>query len=104
VCMAGSSGPTLPIGDALPMTRPPCHRMPAGRTLELCAYQATPCAVCSALDETYGDAWGWVAFAPVWRLVLAFVIGKRTQKSADLLLERVLHVTAAHIPFFTSDQ
>ena len=29
--------------------RPPCHRMPAGRTLELCAYQATPCAVCSAL-------------------------------------------------------
>jgi len=55
-------------------------------------------------DETYGDAWVWVAFAPVWRLVLAFVIGKRTQKSADLLLERVLHVTAVHIPFFTSDQ
>src|SRR6266571_2300579 len=30
-------------------------------------------------DETYGDAWVWVAFAPVWRLVVAFVIGKRTQ-------------------------
>jgi hypothetical protein len=29
--------------------------------------------------ETYGDAWVWVAFAPLWRLVLAFVIGKRTQ-------------------------
>ena len=52
-------------------------------------------------EETYGDAWGWVAFAPVWRLVVAFVIGKRTQQSADLLLDRVLHVTDAHIPFFT---
>jgi hypothetical protein len=40
----------------------------------------------------------------MWRLVVAFVIGKRTQKSADLLLERVLHVTDAHMPFCTSDQ
>jgi hypothetical protein len=55
-------------------------------------------------DATYGDAWLWVAFAPVWRLVVAFVIGKRTQQSADLLLDRVLHVTEAHMPFFTSDQ
>jgi len=55
-------------------------------------------------DETYGDAWVWIAFAPVWRLVVAFVIGKRTQQSADLLLDRVLHVTDAHMPFFTSDQ
>lgn len=35
--------------------------------------------------ETYGDAWVWIALAPVWRLVLAFVIGKRTQASANLL-------------------
>jgi transposase-like protein/IS1 family transposase len=54
--------------------------------------------------ETYGDAWVWLAFAPVWRLVVAFVIGKRTQASADLLLARVAHVTDTHIPFFTSDQ
>ena len=54
--------------------------------------------------ETYGDAWIWVAFAPVWRMVLAFVVGKRTQESANLLLERVVHVTDAKIPFFTSDQ
>jgi len=45
----------------------------------------------------------WVAFAPVWRLVVACVIGKRTPKSADVLLDRVLHVTDAHMPFFTSD-
>jgi IS1 family transposase len=54
--------------------------------------------------ETYGDAWVWLAFAPVWRLVLAFVVGKRCQESADLLLDRVKDVTDEHIPFFTSDQ
>ena len=53
---------------------------------------------------TYGDAWVWIAFAPLWRLILAFVIGKRTQVSANLLLSRVKHVTTADIPFFTSDQ
>ena len=54
--------------------------------------------------ETYGDAWVWLAFAPVWRLVLAFVVGKRNQESADLLLDRVKDVTDEHIPFFTSEQ
>jgi len=54
--------------------------------------------------ESYGDAWVWIAFAPVWRLVLAFVVGKRTQESANLLLDRVAYVTDAHIPWFTSDQ
>ena len=38
--------------------------------------------------ETYGDAWVWVAFAPLWRLVVAFVVGKRTQENANLLLDR----------------
>ena len=54
--------------------------------------------------DTYGDAWVWVAFAPVWRLVLAFVVGKRPQESANLLLERVAAVTNSAIPLFTSDQ
>jgi len=54
--------------------------------------------------ESYGDAWVWLAFAPVSRVVLAFVIGKRTQENANLLLDRVAHVTDAHVPFFTSDQ
>ncbi len=40
--------------------------------------------------DTYGDAWVWAAFAPVWRLVVAFVVGKRTQEHANLLLERVV--------------
>ena len=55
-------------------------------------------------DDTYGDTWVWVAFAPIWHLVVAFVVGKRDQASADLLLRRVAHVTDATIPFFTSDQ
>lgn len=55
-------------------------------------------------DATSGEAWVWGAVAPVWRRVLAFVIGKRTQQSADLLLDRVLHVTDTPMPFFTSDQ
>jgi IS1 family transposase len=55
-------------------------------------------------QETYGDAWVWVAFAPIWRLVLAFVVGKRNQESANMLLERVAYVTDEHLPLFTSDQ
>jgi IS1 family transposase/transposase-like protein len=61
-----------------------------------------PCAKIE--DETYGDAWVWLAFAPVCRMVLAFVVGKRNQDSANLLLDRVKAVTDQHIPFFTSDQ
>jgi len=54
--------------------------------------------------DTSGDAWVWIAFAPVWRLVLAFVIGKRDQAGADVLLARVAHVTDDSIPLFTSNQ
>ena len=52
----------------------------------------------------YGDAWVWTAFAPVWRLVAAFVVGKRNQASANVLLERLHAVSCGYIPFFTSDQ
>jgi IS1 family transposase/transposase-like protein len=55
-------------------------------------------------QETYGDAWVWLAFAPVGRLVLAFVVGKRNQASANLLLDRVAYVTDDQLPWFTSDQ
>jgi len=53
---------------------------------------------------TYGDAWVWLAFAPLWRLVVAFGVGKRTQEHANLLLSRVSSVTDAHTPFLESDQ
>ncbi|QQS54132.1 MAG: helix-turn-helix domain-containing protein [Candidatus Competibacteraceae bacterium] len=54
--------------------------------------------------ETYGDAWVWLAFAPVWRLILGFVIGKHDQTQADRLVEQVASVTDETVPFFTSDQ
>ena len=44
----------------------------------------------AAAVPTYGDASIWLAVAPRWRLVLAFVVGKRTQAQADLLLQRVV--------------
>lgn len=46
----------------------------------------------------------WLALAPVWRLVLGFVIGKHDQTSADRLLEQVAGVTDDTVPFFTSDR
>lgn len=54
-------------------------------------------------SETDGDAWVWLAVAPEWRLVLALVIGKRTQAYADQWRTRVRQVTDAHLPFLTSD-
>jgi IS1 family transposase len=61
-------------------------------------------AAAKLICQTYGDAWVWVAFAPLWRMVVAFVVGKRTQANANLLLQRVHHVSDGAIPFFTSDQ
>jgi IS1 family transposase len=61
-------------------------------------------AAAKLVCQSYGEAWVWIAFAPIWRMVVAFVVGKRTQDNADLLLQRVFHVSAQSIPFFTSDQ
>jgi transposase-like protein/IS1 family transposase len=52
----------------------------------------------------YGEAWVWIAFAPAWRLAAAFVVGKRDQDNANVLLERLHAVSCGYIPFFTSDQ
>jgi IS1 family transposase len=52
----------------------------------------------------YGDAWVWLACAPVWRLVAAFVVGKRDQGHANVLLKGLHVVSCGYIPFFTSDQ
>ena len=62
------------------------------------------CPAPSAMATTYGDAWGWSAFAPVWRLVLACVIGNRAQAGADVLLARVANGTDDTMPLFTSAQ
>lgn len=59
------------------------------------------------LDELlgiYGDAWVWVAFSPVCKLVPAWVVGKRTLPNARKLVFRLKSATDGHIPFFTSDE
>jgi IS1 family transposase len=51
-----------------------------------------------------GDAWIWIAFDPVHKLMLAHVIGKRTEPYAVELLREVKRVTLKMLDLFTSDQ
>jgi IS1 family transposase len=55
------------------------------------------------LAEIYGDAWVWMAFSPMCKLVPAWVVGKRTLRHARRLVFRLKAATDGHIPFFTSD-
>ncbi len=52
----------------------------------------------------YGDAWVWIAFSPVCKLVPVWVVGKRTLPNARKLIFRLKSATDGHIPFFTSDE
>lgn len=56
------------------------------------------------LAEVYGEAWVWIAFSPVYKLVPAWVVGKRTLSYARRLVFRLKSATDEHIPFFTSDE
>src|SRR5574337_807362 len=56
------------------------------------------------LLNVYGDAWVWVAFSPVFKLVPAWLVGKRTLHDARKLIFRLKSATDGHIPFFTSDE
>jgi IS1 family transposase len=56
------------------------------------------------LLSAYGDAWVWIAFSPVFKLVPAWLVGKRTLRDARKLIFRLKSATDGHIPFFTSDE
>jgi len=56
------------------------------------------------LQEVYGDAWVWIAFSPVCKLVPAWVVGKRTLRHARRLVFRLKSATNGQVPFFTSDE
>lgn len=51
----------------------------------------------------YGDTWIWVAFAPMTKLVPAWVAGKRTLQDGKKLVKCLKNRLDEHIPFFTSD-
>ena len=52
----------------------------------------------------YGDAWTWIAFAPACKLVVTWVVGKRTLAEAKHLIKRLKTSLDEHLPFFTSDE
>ena len=51
----------------------------------------------------YGDTWIWVAFAPVSKLVPAWVAGKRTLTDGKKLVRCLKNRLDDHLPLFTSD-
>lgn len=50
-----------------------------------------------------GSHWIWIAFASEYRLILAVVLGPRSQQSADELIDRCAYVLCAELPLFVSD-
>ena len=54
--------------------------------------------------KEYGNAWIMIAFDPVNKVVMTFVVGKRNQKEIDLLITTVRERTDSNIPHFTSDE
>ncbi|MDB4303746.1 hypothetical protein N9934_03035 [Desulfosarcina sp.] len=56
------------------------------------------------LSETLGDAWIWIAFDAVNKIILAYVIGKRTTSQAVELIKKIKKVTRRIPDLFSSDQ
>jgi IS1 family transposase len=56
------------------------------------------------LHQIFGDAWIWIAFDAVSKIVLAYNIGKRTLPHAISLIEDVKRVTIRMPDLFSSDQ
>jgi len=56
------------------------------------------------LQRSLGDAWIWIAFDAVHKIVLAYIIGKRTLPQAVSLLEEVKRITVQMPDLFSSDQ
>ena len=54
--------------------------------------------------DIYGDTWVWIAFAPITKVVPAWVAGKRTRQESVRLIQRLQSSTDGYIPFFTSDE
>jgi IS1 family transposase len=56
------------------------------------------------LQTEYGDNWIWMAFDPIHKLVVAVLIGDRTEEEAVGLLERLrARLMEACLPLLTSD-
>lgn len=56
------------------------------------------------LEGELGDAWIWIAFDAVNKVVVAFTIGKRKLPQAKELLHHVHARSSEQTPYFTSDE
>jgi IS1 family transposase len=56
------------------------------------------------LLDLQGAMWVWIAFAPISKLVPAWVAGQRPRQESKVLIQRLQSSTDGHIPFFTSDE
>jgi IS1 family transposase len=56
------------------------------------------------LQRSLGDAWIWIAFDAINKIVLAYIIGKRTLPHAVSLLQEVKRITVRMPDLFSSDQ
>ena len=56
------------------------------------------------LLDLYGDTWVWMAFAPITKVVHAWVAGRRTRQESVRLIQHLQSSTDGSIPFFTSDE
>ncbi|MHA1379368.1 MAG: IS1 family transposase [Candidatus Helarchaeota archaeon] len=56
------------------------------------------------LEGEIGDAWIWIAFDPVNKVVVSYTIGKRQLPEARELLHQVHERAPKTIPYFTSDE
>lgn len=54
-------------------------------------------------EEDAGTCWIWIALASEHRLILAVVVGPRTQQSAHQLVEKTAYVLCGQLPLFVSD-
>jgi IS1 family transposase/transposase-like protein len=56
------------------------------------------------LRAIYGATWGWIAFAPIPKVVPAWVAGKRTRPESIRLIQRLQSSPDGGIPLFTRDE
>jgi IS1 family transposase len=54
-------------------------------------------------EQDYGTCWIWIALASEHRLILAVVVGPRTEQSAHQLVDTTAHVLCGQLPLFVSD-
>jgi len=72
--------------------------------VELCKKKEKNLTPLEKILSHYGDAWVWLGFDPVSKVVPVLVVGKRTKANAYKLVERIYRVTDGAIPLFTSDE